>query len=311
MGGWTTSRIFITGGSGLLGSELVVQASALGHQVLAGYNMHSPLYGTPIRIDLTQPNQIKRLMQKAGSEVIIHTAAVSDVDLCEDNPDLANLVNGKATGMLGEAAAKLDAYIIYVSTDYVFDGRTGSYREEDKPNPINQYGRSKLLGEELLKESGARYCIARTSVLYGWGREHRPNFATWVLSKLRSGQPLKVIGDQFASPTLNLNLVEMILESTSRRLEGVIHLAGSARIDRYNFARRIAERFHCEPDLIERVEFNQTSWKAKRPTDSSLNVEMAERLLERKPLELNEALGQFLAAEKGQSLERLRDAVDV
>lgn len=187
-------------------------------------------------------------------------------------------------------------YVVYVSTDYVFDGLTGSYREEDEPHPINQYGRSKLLGEELLTRSGARCAVARTSVLYGWGREHRPNFATWVLGKLTSNQTMKVADDQFATPTLNSNLAEMILELTSQRFEGIIHLAGATRINRYTFARRIAETFHYDSNLIEPVTSNQTAWKAKRPRDSSLNIEHAQKMLEEKPLELKEALEQFRAA---------------
>jgi dTDP-4-dehydrorhamnose reductase len=290
------SRILVTGGSGLLGAEVARLISEAGHYVLSGYNTHFPVAGSPIRLDLINLTELQQVIQETRPDFIIHTAAVSDVDLCEGRPDMANLVNGEATGKIGETAARLGAYVIYISTDYVFDGKAGSYREEDKPNPVNHYGSSKLLGEELLKESGARSCVARTSVVYGWGREHRPNFATWVLGQLKSNQPLKVVNDQFASPTLNSNLAEMILELTSKQLEGIIHLAGATRIDRYNFAKQIAETFLHDPNLIEPVKSDQTAWKAKRPTDSSLNVGKAERLLERKPLELNEALEQFRAA---------------
>jgi dTDP-4-dehydrorhamnose reductase len=278
-----------------LGAEIARLTSQAGCDILSGYNTHLPLAGSPIRLDLMNPDEAQQLIRKARPDLIIHTAAISDVDLCEQKPDIANAVNGEATGKIGGIAAKLGAYVIYVSTDYVFDGATGSYQEEDKPNPVNHYGRSKLLGENLLKETGARYCIARTSVVYGWGREHRANFATWVLSKLKSNQPLTVVDDQFASPTLNLNLVEMILELAMKRWEGIIHLAGATRVDRYNFAKCIAETFHYDPNLIEPVKSQETEWKAKRPTDSSLNVGKAEKLLEKRPLELNKALERFQA----------------
>jgi dTDP-4-dehydrorhamnose reductase len=288
-------RILVTGGSGLLGAEIIHLASRAGHDILSGYNTHLPLAGSPIHLDLTKPEETRQLIRKARPDLIIHTAAVSDVDLCEQKPDFANVVNGEATSKIGDTAAELGAYVVYVSTDYVFDGVTGAYHEEDKPNPINHYGRSKLLGEKLLKETGARYCITRTSVVYGWGREHRPNFGTWILSKLKSNQPLKVVNDQFASPTLNSNLAEMILELAPKRWEGIIHLAGATRIDRYNFAKQIAKNFHYDPNLIEPVKSEQTEWMAKRPADSSLNVEKAENLLEKKPLELNKALQRFEA----------------
>jgi dTDP-4-dehydrorhamnose reductase len=290
-------RIFVTGGSGLLGAELVRLTSQAGHDVLSGYGMHFPLAGSPVHLDMTKLNDVRQAILKTRPDIIIHTAAVSDVEVCEQKPNLANVVNGEVTGKIGEIATTLGSYVIYVSTDYVFDGATGSYDEDDKPNPINHYGRSKLLGEELLKKTGARYCVTRASVIYGWGRGHRPNFATWVLGKLKSNQPLEVIDDQFASPTLNSNLAEMILESTNKRLEGIIHLAGATRIDRYNFAKKIAETFHYDPNLIEPVKSERTGWKAKRPADSSLNVEKAERLLSRPPLELSEALRQFKKSE--------------
>jgi len=291
-------KILVTGGSGLLGAEVVRVFSEAGHDVVSGYNTHPPRIGVPIRLNLMELSEIRSLVQKPRPDIIIHTAALTDVDLCESKPDAANLINGSATGKIAEAAHNLGAYMIYVSTDYVFDGQVGSYREEDEPNPVNRYGRSKLLGEELLRESNATRCIARTSVLYGWGRDYRPNFGTWVLHRLESNEHIKVVNDQLASPTLNLNLAEMILELATKRHEGVLHLAGAARIDRYSFAKQIAETFDLDPSLIEPVKSDQIDWKAKRPADSSLNVDRAARVLDRKPLELNEALEQFRAAKR-------------
>jgi dTDP-4-dehydrorhamnose reductase len=288
-------RILVTGASGLLGTEAARLGSRTNHQIFSVYHTHPPASGKPLQFDLTRLDAIGRMISDARPDIIIHTAALTDVDFCEEHPKLASLANGTATGKIGEAARELGAYVVYVSTDYVFSGQTGSYREEDTPNPVNEYGRSKLLGEDMLKASGSRYCVARTSVVFGWGREHRPNFAMWVLSQLESTKPLRVARDQFASPTLNTNLAQMILELANKRLQGIIHLAGATRTNRYNFARQIAETFHHNPSLIESVKSDKTMWKAKRPTDSSLNVEKATRLLESKPLRLGEALEQFRA----------------
>lgn len=286
-------RILVTGSSGLLGAQLVRQATKAGDEVISSYNLHPPIHGTPVHLDLGKLDAIEADIRRIHPNTIIHAASLTDVDLCEEKPDLARLLNGEATGKIAEAANSVGSFMIYVSTDYVFDGQTGMYKENDDPKPINQYGESKLLGERLVRESGAEYCIARTSVIYGWGREHRPNFATWILGKVRSGQVAKVVNDQFASPTLNLDLAEMLLESAVSRFAGVLHLAGSTRIDRYNFALRLAERFHLDSSLIEQVNSAEIDWKAKRPEDSSLNVQKAADILKRKPVTLDEALDRF------------------
>jgi dTDP-4-dehydrorhamnose reductase len=286
----------VTGASGLLGSRIVAQLeSEGGNDVYAGFNEHPPVAGNAIRFDLTRVNEIRKIVDKIRPDIIVHTAAMTDVDLCETNPELANLVNAEATGKIGEIGRDLDSYVAFVSTDYVFDGKTGSYRESDAPRPVNRYGESKALGERLLQESGARFCIARSSVVYGWGRPYRPNFAGWVIEKLASKLPVNVVVDQYASPTLSNNLASMLLEVASRRFEGTIHLAGATRINRYDFAVQIATTFGLNPDLIQHVMSESLSWKAKRPADSSLDTSLAQKLLEKKPLRIEEALALLRA----------------
>jgi dTDP-4-dehydrorhamnose reductase len=291
-------RVLVTGASGLVGARVAYLLNQTGHELYSAYDAHKPTTGNPIHFDLTNLNQIPSVIKEISPNIIIHTAALTNVDLCEEKPEAAMLVNSEATGRIAGAASQIGAYMVYLSTDYVFDGITGSYGEEDRPNPINHYGQSKLLGEQLLRESGARHCIVRTSVVYGWGRERTPNFGTWVLSNLRSNQPVSALVDQFVSPTLNSSLAEMLLEVAQRRFDGVLHLAGNRRIDRFNFAVRIAQTFHLNPDLVTPVKKNMMEWKAKRPSDSSLNVEKARNLLNRKPLNLDEALERFRAEQK-------------
>ena len=292
-------RTLVTGASGLLGSEIVRQLSQTGNKdVFAAYSEHPPTVGRPIHLNLTNASEITGVIGKIRPELIVHCAAVTNVDRCEDEPEIANLINGEATGKIGVAAEKIDSYVVYVSTDYVFDGHDGLYRELDIPRPVNHYGESKLLGERMLQESGVTCCIARTSVLYGWGGERRENFATWVLNTLQSGKPLKAPKGFFASPTLNHNMASMLLETASRRLKGIIHLAGCTRIDRYHFSLQLAAAFGLDPAAIELAEANSIGWRARRPVDSSLSVEKAMRLLDRKPLKLHEALEIFKAGWK-------------
>ena len=277
----------------MLGAELVRLTSQAGHDVLSGYNAHFPPAGIPIRLNLKELGEIEPMIQNARPEIIIHTAAVSDVDLCEEKPAIANLVNGDATGKIGEVAEDMQSHVVYVSTDYVFDGKKGLYQEEDAPNPINQYGLSKLHGEQLLKKSGASWSIARTSVVYGWGREYQANFATWLHQKLSTQQVTRVVIDQYASPTLNTQLARMLLEVAERGLKGIFHLAGSTRINRYQFALGLARRFGFDENLIVPVKSESVDWKAKRPFDSSLNITKALETLNSKPVPTEMALEEF------------------
>jgi dTDP-4-dehydrorhamnose reductase len=229
------------------------------------------------------------VLSKQKPDVVIHTAAYTDVDGCEINRELAWKVNAEATKHLAIASAQVNSHLIYVSTDYVFDGEKGFYTEEDKPNPISYYGYTKLRGEEFLKGYATEWCIARPSVLYGWGPKHKQNFATWIINNLKQGKEVKVLTDQHVSPTLNTNLAAMLLEIAERKITGTTHTAGATRVSRHEFALKLAETFNLNKNLIKPITMNEIRWKAKRPKDSSLNVSKANSLLNTKPLQLNNA----------------------
>jgi dTDP-4-dehydrorhamnose reductase len=179
---------------------------------------------------------------------------------------------------------------VYVSTDYVFDGEKGMYRETDKPAPINHYGLTKLKGEEAVQTLD-NYCVARGSVIYGsTSATGKANFALWLLDKLRKKEEVKIITDQWNSPTLNVSMAEMIIEAMEKRRTGTFHLAGATRLSRYEFAQHFAETFNLDPKYIIPAESKQIKWVARRPKDSSLNVKKAEQTLTKKPLGIDEAL---------------------
>ncbi len=293
-------KVLITGAGGLLGTKLAGLATASAHKVYSLDNSHPCPYGTPERVDITDPTAVGKVFADTTPDVVFHTASITDVDLCETNPELAMRVNGEATGFIAKTCQETGGYLVYVSTDYVFDGMRGQYSEEDEPAPINTYGKSKLFGEEEMARHCSRGCIARTSVLYGWGRSFRPNFATWVHSKLAANEHIKVVSDQFASPTLNTHLARMLLEIAERRNQGILHVAGSTRISRYEFAVMLAKQFGFKEHLLTPVQAEATGWKARRPLDSSLNVSKAQKLLTNKPTMLSEALEEF-AGERQQS----------
>jgi len=288
-------RLLITGASGLLGSKLVKLAIESGHEVHSLYLEHSSPEGHPQRLDITDQAAVEKSLADKLPEVVMHAASITDLDLCEQNPEFAFRVNATATGFLAEACRNVKSLLIYVSTDYVFDGERGNYREHDQPNPVNVYGKSKLLGEQEVAGKAEDFCIARTSVLFGWGRKYRPNFATWMYEKLRGGQKINVVTDQYATPTLNSNLARMLLEAAERRMSGIFHLSGSTRVNRYEFAVLLARKFGLDEKLLTPVKADAIHWKARRPFDSSLNVAKAQENFNNKPSTLDEALNEFAA----------------
>jgi dTDP-4-dehydrorhamnose reductase len=289
-------KILVTGSNGLLGQRLRATAVDRGLRVHCADKDDSSQENF-VQLDLTDEEAVQSVFQKIRPDTVINCAALTDVDLCERDPELATSINAEAALHLAESSNIVDAHLIHVSTDYVFDGKAGSYHEEDEPNPINHYGISKLRGEEYVKSTARSWSIARTSVLYGWGRESRPNFATWVIKELRKRNRLNVVTDQYASPTLNTNLAEMLLELAERGLRGTYHLAGKDRIDRYSMAVQIAEEFYLDKTFLTPADSSSISWYARRPADSSLNVDKAMKELHSRPWGLDEALREMRMTE--------------
>jgi len=276
-------KILVTGGSGLLGGKICEIATEENHQVYSGYCHNVPQFGNPFKLDLTQNNF--DIISQIKPDVIIHTAALTNVDKCESDKGLAYKINFEGTKGLAKIARQLNSFFIYISTDYVFSGEKGMYVEEDRPNPINYYGYTKLLGEDYCD------CVVRTCVIYG----ARPatgkiNFALWLINKLKEKEEVRVVMDQYITPTLNTNLAEMILEIAERRLFGKFHLAGATRISTYNFALEIANKFKLDKDLIIPIKMDELKRIAKRPRDSSLDTSKASKILKKRPYRLDEAL---------------------
>ena len=278
-------RIFVTGGSGLLGYRIAELALEKGYEVYSGYCHNKPLAGEAVKIDLSDPASAFEVTREVKPDVVMHTAALTDVDRCEKNKELAFKINVEGTKAIAEAARKLNSFLIYVSTDYVFDGNKGMYRENDETNPVNYYGYTKLLGERYCD------CIARTCVIYGAKpASGKVNFVLWLIDKLRNGEKVRIITDQYITPTLNTNLARMMLEIAEKELKGVFHLAGATRVSRFEFAEAVADVFDLDKTLIMPSKMDELNWIAKRPKDSSLDTSKAAGMLEEKPYDLRKAL---------------------
>jgi dTDP-4-dehydrorhamnose reductase len=286
-------RLLITGASGLYGSKLA-QLTAKDYEIYSGYSKDSPTCGIPVQFDVSNKNQVEHAFKKVNPEVVVHAATLTNVDKCETNKELAWKTNVEGTKNVAEAAKACHAFLVYVSTDYVFNGEKGNYNETDTPDPINYYGLTKLKAEKLVEKTTVEYLIARTSVIYGaQPAAGKINFALWLLQRLRQKEPVKIVVDQWNSPTLNTNLAEMTIEGIRRKITGVYHLSGATRISRYDFAKSLASVFHIDPTIITPSTSKDFSWPAKRPKDTSLNVEKAQRILKNKPLPVDKALSKL------------------
>ena len=231
-------------------------------------------------IDLTRRQEVRKVVDEFEPDVIVHTAAVTDVDLCEKERGLAWQVNVGAVENLSYAAKLTGAKIIHLSTDYVFDGKSGPYNELDRPNPISYYGRTKLASENLLLTSGVQNAIIRTMVLYGLGLNVKSNFALWLYNNLKDGKPLRVVDDQFGNPTLADDLAYAILKIIELERTGVYHIAGSDMISRYDFALILARVFNFNKKLITPVKSSTFIQPAPRPLKSGLIILKAQTELD-------------------------------
>jgi dTDP-4-dehydrorhamnose reductase len=286
-------KILLTGASGLFGAKFS-QIASKEHKIFSIHNQHRASNGTPIQLDISDKNKVENEFRRISPDIVVHAATLTDVDKCELNRDLAWKINVEGTRNVAQATKDVDAFIIYISTDYVFDGEKGSYLETDQPSPINYYGYTKLKAEEIIKKSTDQYCIARTSVIYGASpAAGKINFALWLIKKLKNKETARIVTDQWNSPTLNTNLAEMTLEIAERSLTGTYHLSGATRITRYNFAMAIAETFELNQNLLTPIQLSELRQPAKRPQDSSLNTVKARQNLKNKPMKIAEAIGNL------------------
>jgi dTDP-4-dehydrorhamnose reductase len=282
-------KVLVTGASGLLGSKLVETAEKKGYEVYSGDIVNQTLHGIPVRFDISDKKQVDETFDRINPDAVVHCAAMTDVDKCETERDLAWKINVVGTEHIVKAAKNSGAFLIYVSTDFVFDGKKGRYTEEDTPNPINYYGLTKVEAERRVQNL-EKYCIVRASVIFGsTPAVGKVNFALWLLDKLKRKERVNIVTDQWNSPTLNSNMAEMTLEILEQNLEGIIHVSGATRVSRYDFAKRLAQTFELDSDLIKAVSAADFSWPANRPRDSSLSTKKARRLLKNKPLEISQA----------------------
>ncbi len=292
-------RVLITGANGLLGQRLVEEFSRYGrYDVLATGRDERPRFGNLsagyVRLDILRRADIEGLFADFTPHVVIHAAAMTNVDACERERALCWRTNVQATQYIIRACERYDSKLVFLSTDFVFDGQNGPYREDDLPNPVNYYGASKLTAENEVRASLLNWAIVRTALLYGTARNvNRPNFALWLLDRLRRGERVRVVVDQYRTPTYNVDLARGIEQLVRRNASGIYHLSGRELVSIYEFARQIAEVFELDPDQIQPCTSEELGQLARRPSRTGFIILKAETELGYRPRPLREALREL------------------
>ena len=269
-------RILITGGNGLLGIKLLRQAAVEYH--ITAIDLHdNPVVEISdmdyFKVDITDEENIRTIIKKIKPDCIINTAALTDVDACEDRKELAWNVNVNGTKNIAACCKELGIKLIHISSDYVFDGNNGPYTEDDEIKPINYYGYTKFESEKIVQEFLSDYAICRTTVLYGYESMVRMNFVTWLIQMLKDKKKLKIVTDQVGTPTLADDLSSALLTILKKNGRGIYNTVGSELIDRYSFAIKVASVFNQDVSLIEKTTSDLLKQKAERPLKAGLKID--------------------------------------
>ncbi|MEE9451015.1 MAG: dTDP-4-dehydrorhamnose reductase [Ignavibacteriaceae bacterium] len=285
-------RIFIVGANGMLGQRTIeFYSSDKNVQLFACSIEKKPLFNNVdyLCCNITERDKIKQAVYNFMPDVIINAAAYTNVNLSETEREIAWKINVKGVEHLSESARVIDAHIIHISSDYIFDGKNGPYSENDKPNPLGYYGRTKLASENVLKISGALYTILRTNVLYGVALKSKADFVEWLVDTVRSGKPVRIVDDQVSNPTFIDDLVQAISKVIEFRKYGVYNIGGREFLSRYEFTEIIADYFNLNKSLITPIKTKELNQAARRPLKSGLITLKAEAELGYKPVTIRES----------------------
>jgi dTDP-4-dehydrorhamnose reductase len=289
-------RILVTGANGLLGQSLLYLAQGR-HELLATGRgpARGNHFGFPYaELDTTRPEDYERVIAEFKPDVLIHSAAMTQVDDCEKDPETCRQLNVDATRYCAEACARHGIHLIFISTDFIFDGANGPYSEDALPAPLSVYGWSKLHAEEAVKASGARYTIARTVLVIGYVPGlSRSNIILWARGALQRGERIRVVDDQVRSPTWSVDLAEGCLRIAERGALGVFHLSGPDTMSILELVQKVAEHAGLEAGLIDVVSSESLGQPAKRPPVTGFDISKARTELGFAPHSFREVLDQI------------------
>ena len=297
-------KVLLTGSNGLLGQKLVKLILEKGDELIATARGKNRLpipeddyaYST---MDITNREEVLRIIGKVKPDVVIHTAAMTNVDQCETEKEDCWKLNVDAVEYIIEACEQTSAYLIHLSTDFIFDGESGPYDEEGIPNPVSYYGDSKLAAEKLLFNSNIKYGVARTVLVYGVAHDmSRSNIILWVKGSLEAGKDIKVVDDQLRSPTLAEDLAMGCYLMATKRAEGVYNISGRDLLTPYDMAIKTADFFKLDTSTMTRADASSFTQTAKRPPKTGFIIDKARKELGYDPRSFDEGIA-ILAEQMG------------
>ena len=274
-------KILITGSNGLLGQKLVQLLTAMPNVALfataRGKNRLPITSGyTYFSLDVTNESEINQLISTVKPDVVIHTAAMTNVDQCEVERELCWELNVKAVESLIKACAENNVFLCHLSTDFIFDGIAGPYDENAQPNPISYYGESKLAAENLIRASNIKWAIARTVLVYGIVSDmSRTNIILWLKKSLEDGKTINVVTDQFRTPTLAEDLAMGCWLIAKNEAQGIFNISGKDLLTPYDMAVKTADYFGLDKALINQADSSNFSQTAKRPPRTGFIIDKA------------------------------------
>jgi dTDP-4-dehydrorhamnose reductase len=289
-------KILITGSNGLLGQKIVKLCLEYGIQFLAtskGENRNTDCPASNyFNLDITNKLEINGVFNAFYPTNVIHTAAITNVDQCEQDQDLCIDVNINASKYLFDASQRFFAQFIFLSTDFVFDGEKGNYIETDEANPLSFYAKSKVEAENMLLNSDYKdWVIARTIIVFGKGNNlSRSNIVLWVKESLEAGKEINVVNDQFRTPTWAEDLAWGCIKLCETGQRGIYHLSGKDYISMYDFAIQIADFYGLDKSLITEISSETLNQAAKRPLNTGFDISKAKNDIDYNPKSLNECL---------------------
>lgn len=287
-------KILVTGASGRIGSQLVKDLVSEQHTVFSGYKKNTPVFGNPVKLDLVSDN-LTDTISEIEPDCIVHLAAMTDIDACETQKNQAEILNASVTKKIAKESSLNGTYFCYLSTSYIFDGKIEYAHEDeiDHKKPINNYGLTKLLGENAVMNLASPWSILRTDLTFGIHPTKR-NFLTKVYNFLSNNEDIEVPVDQFVSPTYLPNLSSMIMDALTKQITGIYHVAGTERISKYALAEMFADKIGLDKKHLRPISLSETNYTAKRPADSSLDTSRALSYLASKPLPIEPSVDLFV-----------------
>ena len=277
-------KILITGAYGQLGNSLSKFLSTRHEVFRTGLNI--PKGGKGLQLNIVDKIMLKDMVLSISPDVIINLAALTNVDFCELNPKIAKEVNTNGVQNLADV---FPGKIIHLSTDYVFDGLNGPYKEEDKINPISVYGKTKYDAEKIVLEKDNNL-VLRGNVLYDISRNNTASFLSWVVNNLKDNNSIKVVYDQINNPTWTESIAKVLISCLNNNISGLYHWGDEEYLSRYAFAIKIAKAYNLESSLIKKISTSELNQPAPRPLNGGLNQNKLKNILNIKPTNINDCL---------------------